>query len=178
MDKTLRSKAVNYGLYMGLTLTLITVLIYAFDLSLFTSLWLMLGNLIIILVFGVLSGASAKKIMGGYPSFKQVFTSYTITMAVGLLISTLVGMLLFNVVDPEAAEVVKELSIESTEAMMKRFGAPEAQIEEAITAAEEQDPFSIGTQVKNYFGFLAFMLVIGLLVALIMKKKDPNSVKQ
>ncbi len=174
MENTLRAKAKNFGIYMGLSLSLITVLIYVIDLSFFTSLWLMLINFLIILGFGIYSAASAKKEMGGFPSFKQVFTSYTITMALGLLISTIVGILIFTVIDPEAAATVKELSLESTEALMTKFGAPEAEIEKAMAQAAENDPFSITTQIKNYFGFLVFMLVIGLLVSLVFKKKDPS----
>ena len=174
MEKTLRLNAKNLGIYLGLSLSLITVLIYVIDLSIFTSLWLMLFNFLLILGFGIFSAASAKKAMNGFPSFKEVFTSYTITMALGLLISTLVGILIFSVIDPEAAATVKELSLESTQELMTKFGAPEAEIEKAMAEAAANDPFSITTQIKNYFGFLVFMLVIGLLVSLVFKKKDPS----
>ena len=174
MEKTLRLNARNLGIYMGLTLSLITVLIYVIDLSIFTSLWLMLINFLIILGFGIVSAATAKKSMGGFPSFKEVFTSYTITMALGLFISTIIGILIFTVIDPEAALTVKELSLESTEALMRKFGAPEAEIEKTLIEASENDPFSLVTQIKNYFGFLVFMSVIGLLVSLIFKKNDPS----
>ena len=164
----------NYGLIMGLVLTLLTVIFYVVDISLFTSLWILLLNFLIILAFGIIAAASTKKLMDGFPSFKQVFTTYTITMAVGLLISTLIMIVLFNFIDPEAAETVKDLSIEQSVEFMERFGAPESEIQKQIAVIQEQDTYGIGTQLKNYVFFLAFMLVIGLLVSLIFRKKDPN----
>lgn len=176
MENNFKTKARDLGLLMGLSLTLITVFIYAFNLSLFTSLWIMLLNFIIILGFGVFSAASAKKIIGEFPTFKEIFTSYTITITIGLLISTIIGIFIFNIIDPGAAETVKELSLEESEKLMRRFGAPESEIEKALIEAEKNEPFSLVSQIKNYFGFLAFMLVIGLLVSLIFRKKNPNAV--
>lgn len=174
---SIKKNGTNYGIYLGLSLLLITVLCYVIDLGLFASLWIMLLNVIIILAFGVVSAAYTKKVTNGFPSFKQVFTSYTITVALGLLISTIVGIIIFNVFDPEAAETVKEISIEKSREMMERFGGSESQIEKELIKIEASEPFSLETQIKNYFGFLAFMLVIGLLVALIFKRKDPNAIE-
>lgn len=171
---SIKKNGTTYGTYLGLTLALTTVLCYIIDLSFFVSLWTMLFNFLIILGFGIFSAASTKKFTNGFPTYKQVFTSYTITLALGLLISTIVGILLFNVIDPEATNTIKELSIENSRELMERFGAPEEQIEPELIKLEESEPLSMITQIKNYFAFLTFMLVIGLLVALIFRKKNPS----
>jgi predicted cobalt transporter CbtA len=54
------------------------------------------------------------------------------------------------------------------------MGAPQAEINKAIVTMESQDSYAIGTQLRSLAQGLLFFTVIGLLVGLIMKKKDPN----
>ena len=114
MEKSLKSIATNHGLYLGVLLALITVLAYAINIELLTSMWVGISILIAIIVFGIISVAKIKQAQNGFASFKQSFTAYFITVLIGLLISTFVSFLLFNVVDTDAAEVLKEKTIEKT----------------------------------------------------------------
>ena len=56
---------------------------------------------------------------------------------------------------------------------MERFGAPQ----ETITALEEaskKDNFSVGMQLQSYVFRLVGYVIVGLIVALIVKKTDTS----
>jgi len=175
MEKSLKSIATNHGLYLGVLLALITVLAYAINIELLTSMWVGISILIAIIVFGIISVAKIKQAQNGFASFKQSFTAYFITVLIGLLISTFVSFLLFNVVDTDAAEVLKEKTIEKTVEMMEGFNAPTDKIDETIEQIESQNQYSFGNIAKGLAGYLVFFSVVGLIVAAVMKKSDPDA---
>jgi uncharacterized membrane protein (DUF106 family) len=174
MEKTIKSLAINQGVYLGILLTIVTVLAYVIDLGFLTKWWVGILLFIVVLTFGIVSASKAKTLLSGFISFKQVFSSYFITIAVGILISTVVSILLFNIIDPEAAEIMKEKIIESSSQMMEKFGAPQSEIDKAINKMQEQNQFAIGNQLKSVAYQLVFFSVIGLIIALVMKSKNPD----
>ncbi len=175
MEKTIKSSAINWGLYLGVVLSLFTVLGYM-NLDLYTKWWYGIIMLIVIIVFGIISSMKSKKILNGFISFKEAFSSYFITIALGFIISTVISIIIFNFVDPEAATTLQEKIIDVQVQMMRRFGAPEDAIAQAVTKLEEQDNmFSIGNMLQS----LAFQLIgysiVGLIVALVVKKNNPEA---
>ncbi|WP_411767045.1 DUF4199 domain-containing protein [Winogradskyella sp. A3E31] len=176
MEKTLKSSALNYGIYLGLIFAVLTVIGYAVYLDLFTQWWFGIGSLLLIIVFGIISSVKARKLLGGFISFKNAFTAYFITILVALVISTIVNLIIFNVVDPDAALVLKEKIIESQMAMMERFGAPQESIDQTIAQLRAQDNmFSIGSIFKSLAYQLVGFSIVGLIVAAVVKRKDPNA---
>jgi len=175
MEKSLRSSAINYGFYIGAILVAFTVISYVVDITLLTKWWLGILLFLVILILGIVSVAKAKSILKGFISFKQAFTAWFVAIVVGMLISTVVSIVLFNFVDPSAAEIVKEKTIEATVSMMENFGAPQSEIDKAIVTMENQNQFAIGTLLKSLAWQFLFYAVIGLIVAAIMKKKDPEA---
>ncbi len=174
MSKSMKSSSLNYGLIAGISLTLIYVILYVIDASLLGSFSIGLLVLLGLIVLGFISTAKAKKINEGYLSFKEAFTAYFIPVAIGLLIPTLFLYVLFNFIDPETAEFLKEQGIEQAEAMMKRFGTPEADIQKALEDAAKEDQNSLGSTLTRYAFTLIFLSVIGLIAALTMKKKKED----
>ena len=175
MENSIKSSAINYGLYLGGLLSLITVAIYAINLKLMVNMWLGIGLLLVLIGFGVVSTAKSKSIMEGFLSFKQAFSSYFITVAIGIIISTVISAILFNFIDPEAAEQVKQLTVESTISMMEGFNAPADTIAQAVDNIESQNQYSVINLLKSLAMGLLFQAVIGLIVAAIMKKKPENA---
>lgn len=175
MEKSIKSLATNWGLYLGIALALSTVMGYM-NLDLFTKWWFGIGMLIVIIVFGIISAMKSRGLVGGFISFKEAFTSYFITVALGLVISTVVSIIIFNFIDPDAAIALKEKILNSTVEMMENFGAPEDAIAEAVEKMEEEENmFAIGKVLQS----LAFQLigysVVGLIVALVVKKNNPDA---
>jgi len=172
MEPTTKSSAINNGLYLGAILALITVLVYAVNLDLFTEWWLGIILFIVVVAYGVVSAIKSRTILGGFISFKQAFTSYFITIAIGTLISTVVGIAIFTFIDPEAATYLNEQILLVTKQTMERFGMPQEAMQAALDEAAKKDNFSLGMQGQGFVFRLAFYAVIGLIVALIVKKTN------
>jgi len=176
MEKSLKSISINYGLYLGLFLTAFTVIAYALNIELLVNFWLVLLLLpLITIIIGIVSTAKVKSVLGGFMNFKQAFSSYFITIAIGILISSVVSIILFGFIDPDAAAMLQEIGLEKTRGIMESMGAPESEIDKAMAAAAEQDTLSIGAQIMSIAKGLVFYAVIGLIVALIMRKNDPDA---
>lgn len=175
MEKSIKSSAINYGLYLGAALSLITITIWFVNLNLMANIWLGIGILLAAIAFGVVSTAKSKSIMNGFLTFKEAFSSYFITIAVGVIISQVVSFILFNFIDPEAAKQIQQITIDSTVNMMEGFGAPAETIAEAVENIENTNQFSIVNVIKSTAWSLVFQAVIGLIVAAIMKKSNPDA---
>jgi Protein of unknown function (DUF4199) len=175
MEKSIKSSAINYGVYLGAALSLITITIWFVNLNLMANIWLGIGILLAAIAFGVVSTAKSKSIMNGFLTFKEAFSSYFITIAVGVIISQVVSFILFNFIDPEAAKQIQQITIDSTINMMEGFGAPAETIAEAVEKIENTDQFSIVSVLKSTAWSLVFQAVIGLIVAAIMKKSNPDA---
>ncbi len=175
MEQSSKKLATSYGLYLGIALILITVLIYAFDITLMTEWYLMVINLILILVLGTMAVKSAKAASTTLFTFKNAFSAYFLTIVIGLFLATVFSLILFNVIDPEAAETLKELTMEKQAAMFENFGMSEAQINEAMAEMEKQDTFSIKNVGISFASQLIFFSIIGLIIALIFREKDTTN---
>lgn len=174
MEQTTKSDTINYGLYLGAFTSLITVVVYGIDINLFTAPWLGIVLFIVVVAFGAISAIKSRKLLGGFISFKQAFSSYFITIAVGTLISSIVGIVIFTYIDPEAAIYLNEQVLILTKETMERIGLPQEAIIAAIEEASKKDNFSLGAQTQAFIFRLVFYAVIGLIVGLIIKKTDPK----
>ncbi|MFD2519065.1 DUF4199 domain-containing protein [Salinimicrobium flavum] len=177
MEKSTKSTGITYGIYLGVFLILMTALAYAFDLSLFTKWWYGIISFALLITIAVIGVKKAKTVhAGSHFSFKNAFTAYFLIVLIGTLIATLFSILLFSVIDTEAATTVTELTMETSRAMMEKFGAPEASINEALAEMQTNNQFSVMNQLKRFVFSLGFYLVVGLIIALIFREKDPNKI--
>ncbi len=178
MDSTIKSTASRFGLIIASIGIFYTLMAYLIDLQILVNtfagigLWLVNMILLIVAVFQV------KKAFGGYISFKEAFSTFILTYIISSLVSAVFAILLFAVIDPEAADNVQELIIETTVNMMERFGAPEESITEQVEQLEATNQFSVVNQVKGFFTGIVFYAVIGLIVAAILKKNKPEFIDQ
>ena len=172
MEPTTKSIAVNNGLYLGAILSLVSVAIYAVKLDLFTEWKLGIILFVVVVAYGVVSSIKSRAILGGFISFKQAFSAYFITIAIGTFIATIVGIAIFTYIDPEAATYLNEQILLLTKKTMERFGMPQEAMQAALEEASKKDNFSLATQAQAFVFRLAFYAVIGLIIALIVKKTD------
>ena len=175
MEKSLKSSAINYGLYLGLGLAASTIIAYAINLDLLVNMWYGILIFLGIIALGIISVAKSKSLLNGFISFKEAFSSYFLTIFIGLLITTLVSYILFNYIDLEAAETLKQKTIEATITGMERWNMQPDAIAEAVKGIESQNQYSIGNIAKGFGFYTVILSIIGLLVALIMKKNDPDN---
>ncbi|SDR94848.1 DUF4199 domain-containing protein [Winogradskyella sediminis] len=175
MDKSMKSSAVNLGLYLALILSSFTIIGYAVYLNLFTAWWFGIGQMFLVIIFGIISAIKAKKLLGGFISFKEAFTAFFITIAIGISIPAVIGFIIFNIIDTEAASILQQKIIDNQLAMMEKFGAPQASIDEALEQMQkEENFFSLTNTIKSIAYQLVGFSIVGLIVAAATKRKDPN----
>lgn len=176
MEKSLKSIATNYGLYLGVLLALISVIAYAVNLDLYTQVWFGLTLLAIIIIFGIISVIKIKKANDGFLSFKHTFSAYFITVLIGILISAIVSIIIFNFVDTEAATELQQKIMDSQVERLQSFNVPAEVIAETVEKMESQgNMYSIKNVLQSIVWQLLGFSVIGLIVAAAMKKNKPDT---
>jgi hypothetical protein len=171
MNEIIKKNAVSFGIITGILSILITTFIYLVDLKLFTAWWLGLGSIALYIAIGVYLLIKTKKELNGQFSFKDAFTTYFISAIIGIGISVVFNILLFNVIDPTLKDTVQELSIESAVNMMKKFGTPTSEIKKAVEGMSESNQFETLNQLKGSAFSIIFSAIFGLLLAAIFKSK-------
>ena len=165
----------NFGLVLGVILVLMTAIMYAIDISLFTKSWVGILNITIITTFGIIATTKYKKSVGSFITFKEAFSSFFITVVVGFFISTLFTILLFNYIDVEAKKVISENIIKYSIEMMQKFGTKASDINKMVEDMEKTDPFGLAGQLKGFAFNVVIYCIIGLIAALIIKRERPQS---
>lgn len=171
MNEIIKKNGVTFGIILGLFSVLYTTAIYVTDLTLFTSWWLGLVSFAISITIGFVLVSKTKKQLGTM-TFKEGFTVYFLAALIGSFISTMFYYVLFNFIDPQAKETIKEITLKYTAEMMQKFGAPTAQVNEAIQKMAETDNYSLGNLLFGLAIVLVFQAIFGLILAAIFKSKS------
>ena len=186
MDKIIKQNGINFGLILGFLLILPVFLGYAINVKLIVSYWILLYVFLSIIIVGIVAIAYSKKYFKGIISFKDAFSTYFVMLVISLLISIVMNFLLFNVIDSDFKQVVKEEQIKTIESqrewiMVKLANAPQEQVDEtdakfdeAIQKINEEDQYSISSLIKGFFISIAIFSLFGLLLALILKSKKSD----
>lgn len=169
MENSIKKNGLTFGVILGVFLVLITTTMYVVDLSLFTNWWIGILNFIIIVGIAIYCSIASKKAVNGIMNYKEAFLSFILPIIVGVGIYVLFNILLFNLIDPSAKDVLTENIIATTKEMMSKFNVPAAEVNKAIAEIESKDNFSPLAQFQSYFFYIAFYAVLGLLIALIFK---------
>ncbi|WP_445715443.1 DUF4199 domain-containing protein [Flavobacterium sp.] len=173
MNEIIKKNGINFGVITGALSVLITTSIYIVDLALMTKWWLGISILVVYIIIGCILLVKTKKDLGGYMSFKEGFTVYFISALIGIAVSVIYNILLFNVIDPEAAIRLKELTLESTVQMLKKFGTPTSTIKETIDKMKDFNQFSPMEQLKGSIWSIVGSAIFGAILAAIFKKDKP-----
>lgn len=174
IHETIKKNGITFGIITGLTSVLITTLIYSIDLNLFTSPWIGFTNLALYLIIAIVLLLKTKREFKGIFTFKDAFTTYFISALIGIAISVVFNMILFNFIDPSAKDTIKELTIKYMMSAMEKFNAPAATVNKAIKDLKENDQFSIIGLLKGSLSNIVFCTIFGLILAAFFKSK-PSS---
>lgn len=171
MNEIIKKNGITFGIITGVISILITSFIYLVDIKLFTAWWLGIISIVIYLIIGIYLLIKTRKELGGVFSFKEAFTTYFVSAIIGIGISVIFNVLLFNVIDPSLKDTVQELSIESAVNMMKKFGTPTSEIKKAVESMSQTNQFEAINQIKGAAFSIIFSSIFGLLLAAIFKSK-------
>jgi hypothetical protein len=169
MKTELKNIATDLAYKLGGVLTITTVMAYSVDFKLFLNPFIGIGFGIFIILFGVYSISQSKKQNSGIISFGEAFKSYFITISLGYFIGSLTTILIFVIIDPEAAKILDEEMLVMTKEMLEGFGMSKEMIAMSLEEASKKSNFSLSSISLQYVMNIAFFSVIGLLVSLIFK---------
>jgi len=174
IDKT-KKAAFKVGLILGLIIILISLFIHLTNLNLITNTWLGVVIIVLNILFGIISVVSAKKILNGFITFKEGFTSYFVTIFTSFILSTIFIIIYYNFfISPQDIEYIKEIMINFNLDIMKNNNSTLAEIENAKILSKDYDPSNAGYIIKSSLFYLLRDCLIGLLVALVFRNKSSN----
>lgn len=173
MNPIVKKYALKFGRIGAAISVLFTLVAYLFANELFVTWYVGVLSLVVNFVLYLMAVLGAKKEMGGYISFKDSFSAFVVAAVINIVVTYVLNIVLFTVLDQDMAAQLQEMQIEKQVEMMETFGTPEEAMEEAITQLEENDLYSVESQLKGIMFAVLFAAVIGLLVAAVTKKAEP-----
>lgn len=177
-----KSKAIQYGIIGAFIWIIFGIISYVLGTSLFDNMGLAIGfgllSLVIIfilpIIFMVLSALSFRKGNGGFIDLQKAFREAFIPIVIMIVLGLVFNILMYNVIDTEYPKQVMEKSIEMSETQFERAGWDEERIDKRIAKMKKNDRFAIGNVFKQNAIFLAAFGAIAMLIAAIVKKKNPD----
>lgn len=159
----MKNAGVQNGLYLGVALCLLTLVMYFFSPRFMLS-WGSWFSFLVYILFMVKAGKEEKEMMGGYASFGEMLKPTFLTYIIGSLIASLFTYVLINFIDPSLMDIMKDIQVETIDKMAGFLD--EDSLEEAKDVIlENENSFSLGTVIMGW----AFQLIIpGIIFALII----------
>jgi len=115
-----------------------------------------------------------KKELNGIFPYKEAFTTYFISAAIGILISIAFKIILFNFIDPSVKDTLLDMTIKYLVSTSEKFGVAKSALNETISKLKDSDPFSVAEQLKGAIFNLFFCSILGLLMAAFFKSKSSS----
>jgi hypothetical protein len=174
----METKKVNtllqYGLLSAVISLLLFVVLYMGGIKLFTS-PLAYAAFLVPIIFAVLACVKEKKQRGGYLDFGKALQIAFAVFVISSLVTTIANYVVLNFVDNEFRDALQQYSMEQTEKWMKKFGAPQDQIEKALKDTAEKNPFTAGKLALGFAFYCFLWFIFSLIIALIVRKKRPEN---
>jgi len=158
-----------YGVLLGVVLIVISLFIYIFDINMFSIIGAILSFLILFLAipitFVILSGNSLRKKYSPERqiTYLDVLLNSTILLIIGFILSTIFSYILITLIAPGYLDHQVQLYME----MMSQYNLPDEEIEAGIERIQNQ-----GNILRNIWVSAIASVVLGLLVSLVIRKKD------
>jgi hypothetical protein len=167
-----KNLGVLYGLINAGVAIVFTVILYLGGAKMFVSPIAYLGMVLPIAVC-VIGGLQIRKQRGGYLEFSEALKATFLILVIGALIATVFQFVLFNYIDVSFREALAQVTAEQAEKLMRRFGAPEAQIDEAVEKTLNQNNYTIGRLLLGFVFSCIWWFIVALIVSAIIKRKRP-----
>lgn len=161
---------------MGAVLVIYTLVTYLIDPQLMFKWWLALIIGIVIYVFFMRrAGIATRNDLGGYMSFKQALAPTFLTFVIGALVASVFNYIMYNFIDPSLQDQLLNYTLDTTESMMSRFGAPQSEIDSALDKLETEG-ISLGVVdiLKQYAWSLIIGFIIAAIISAVIKRKPPE----
>jgi len=169
---------VKNGLFLGIALTVLSLVIYLISPQFFVAGWGMAFSgisLLVYLFFMIMTGRNYKSDNEGFASFGEILKPIFITALIGGVMHTIFNYCLFNFIDPDLANFLQDT-------MMANFEdsgfLSEDQIEEMQDQMEAENSFdpSISKTMLNAGVGAIVGFIISLIIAAVQKKDRPEDI--
>lgn len=171
----MNSHAIKSGIIVAVISIVITLLLYIVNAAMLVSMWMMLLFLVFVGLVAYF-GIQHRNEEGGYMSFGKAWVYSMQVFVITGIIATIFNLLLYNVIDPELPELLADQSVENAESMMRNFGMPEEQMDEALekTRTDTLDRFTVMGSIKGLLYGLIIYAILSLISGAIIKKNEPE----
>ena len=171
----MNNHAIKSGLMVGVISIVLTLLIYIVNPAFLVSMWMLLFFLIFIALVSYF-GIQHRNEIGGYMTFGKAWVYSMQLLVVAGIVGTIFNILLYNIIDPELPTMLADQSVENAESMMRNFGMPEDQMDEALekTRTDTLDRMTVVGLIKSFAWGLIFYAILSLITGAIIKKKEPE----
>ena len=174
----LKAEALKNGAIWGAINIVIFLVTWYIMPSLMSSYWYAGLTILVGIALAVFFCLDLRKKSGGYWTFGEalwpIFAMFLTAMALVFVFTIVFG----KFIDPTYPEKMKELSLQSSEKMMRSMGMSEENLDKAIAEASgslDRQFSPTFAQAVQGFGIAAILYFIGALIfALIFKKSNPN----
>jgi hypothetical protein len=162
----------KYGLISGLIITIITLLQYLGGLDMYLS---PIGYIsyLVVTTMAVLAALHVRKANEGFLEFTEALKVTFSVFVISLLLQTIFSYILLNYIDVSFKEALSQEVLNKTEQMLKKFGASDSQIDEALESERSKDPFSASRVLLGYAISCIVAFIFCLLISLIVKRSRP-----
>lgn len=174
MNNLLKNESVKWGLYLGLALSLLSVLHYNFfiSLKLGSNLVFALVMMLLYIIFTTIGAKNKRTAIGGYWSYGMAVSNVLLISFIGSAISAIFYFVYMNYLDVETAQKVYDIQLEQMNRSLEEY--PSKFVEQSLVEMEKKGP---GVTVKETIMGILVSPIIGLLYALIaaifLKKEKP-----
>lgn len=172
-EKSIKHIAVRKGTYLGVLLSLVTLIAYWINWDIFLSTWLEASKLPVILFVAIMAAVKSRKTFPVNFSFKNGFSAFFITIAVALAVSLVVKWLLYNYIDVDFGKYINHSGIVKRKEQLEQMGIDPEKINQEIKGLEHVYLLSFKNLFQEYILRLVGYCIPGVIVALILKTKKP-----
>lgn len=160
----------KYGLMGGLLMIAGYVVLYLIDATLLASFFTIFLYTFPIF-FMIYGGITYRKENGGYESYGEAFTVVFIIAFIAAFMLDMFGYALYKFIDPNLVDIIKEATIEKSEAIYEKMNLPEDQIERQLKVLKYTDfTPTLKTQAMRMAASTGVSLVFSALIALFVKR--------
>lgn len=168
------SHELKYGLFLGVITVAFSATLFLIDYKLFQNPVFASIPFVVNVVILFVAGFELRKKNDGYLTFKKALTSTFIIYAIAATITMIYTVLQYNVFTPDIAETLQKESLNQQVAIWESIGMSDEQIDAAAADAQSRNIFGLTWQLVGLAGNLVLGFVISLIVAAIVKKKEPE----
>jgi hypothetical protein len=158
-----KNLGVLYGLINAGVAIVFTVILYLGGAKMFVGPLGWVGRALPIVVC-VIGGLQIKKQQGGYLEFSEALKATFLILVIGSLIETAFQYVLLNYIDVSFREALAQVTAEQAEKLMRRLGASETQIDEAVEKTLNKNNYTIGNLLLGFVVGCIGSFIVALIV--------------